>query len=100
MNKSVTRRVAAVLSMSLLCLTAAGCVYYRVDDADSGRTYYTTNWDVVHYPYTGNTKFNDRKTGKTIQLQEWEAEQISRDEFMAATQGVRSTKRRGGGWPE
>ncbi len=63
--------------LALLC--AAGCTnYYRVTDPTTGKEYYTTD---LEKKKSGAATLKDAKTGNTINLQNSEIAEVSKDEF-------------------
>jgi hypothetical protein len=61
----------------------AGCGgYWMVTDPTTKNVYYTE--DVEQSKNTGAVKFIDAKTGNSVNLQNSEVKEISKDEFKAA----------------
>ena len=69
-------RVAAI---SLALVLAGGCAnYYKVHDPTSGKTYYTSELQRLD---NGAMTLKDARTGNTVNLQNSEIDDISKEEF-------------------
>ncbi len=80
----MTRSTLQGLILASVVLGSVGCVYYEVLDPDTGKRYYTTNWDETRHEYSGNYEFRDHKSGARVVLDSSEVHQIDEDEFKAA----------------
>ena len=83
-----------LLNLCVLCALAAvlgGCsTYYRVNDPAGSKEYYTTDIDETK---TGAISFKDAKSGSEVRLQSSEVKKISEEEFMAAVEGEKKTRK-------
>ena len=71
--------VAAVLALSVL----TGCAsYYRVQDPESSKIYYTRDIDRNR---GGSIQFEDANSGSEVTLQSSEVFEIEKDEYRANT---------------
>ena len=71
--------VAALVALSVLM----GCAsYYRVQDPQSGKVYYTQD---VDRNKSGSVQFEDANSGSDVTLQSSEVLEISKDEYLANT---------------
>ena len=69
------------LGICFLLLFAAGCTtYYRISDQATGRTYYTTDYDLTD---SGAVVFEDAKSLSKVTLQSSEVSKVSRTDFEA-----------------
>jgi hypothetical protein len=69
----------AIAAVCLALLFATGCTsYYRVTDPTTGREYYTTQLDEKD---SGAATLKDARTGRTVNLQNSEIAQISKEEY-------------------
>jgi propanediol dehydratase small subunit len=67
------------LGICFLLLFAAGCTtYYRISDQATGRTYYTTDYDLTD---SGAVVFEDAKSLSKVTLQSSEVSKVSRTDF-------------------
>jgi len=67
------------LGICFLLLFAAGCTtYYRISDQATGRTYYTTDYDLTD---SGAVVFEDAKSLSKVTLQSSEVSKVSRKDF-------------------
>ena len=72
-------KTVATACLALLC--AAGCsTYYKVTDPTSGREYYTTE---LQRKNSGAATLKDARTGNTVNLQNSEIAEISKEQFDA-----------------
>ena len=76
------RTLTRLGACSLILLASACTTYYRITDAATGKTYYTTDYDRTS---SGGLKFEDANSRSTVTLQSSEITEISRSEFKAKT---------------
>lgn len=74
----------SVLLATVLLGGLAGCAYYEVRDPDTGKLYYTTNWDKDRYKRAGHVDFKDAKSGARVVLDSSEVRSIPPAEYHAA----------------
>jgi hypothetical protein len=77
------RKMKKLLGLMLTLLFLAGCGgYWMVIDPTTKNIYYTE--EVEQSKSTGAVKFIDAKTGNSVNLQNSEVKEITKDEFKAA----------------
>jgi uncharacterized protein YcfL len=72
-----------VLGLALFFLSGCGS-YYMITEPTSKNVFYTE--DVEQSKSSGAVKFKDAKTGATVNLQNSEVKEISKDEFKKAVE--------------
>jgi hypothetical protein len=69
----------AIVAVCAVLLCAGGCTtYYKVTDPTTGKEYYTTR---IEEKKSGATTLKDARTGNTINVQNSEITEISKEEF-------------------
>ena len=69
------------LALCVVLIVGGGCTsYYRVTDPTTSKVYYTTKIDRKG---SGAATIKDGRTGNTVNLQNSEVEQISKEEYDA-----------------
>src|SRR5215471_14729362 len=76
-----THVIRGVLVCGVIMLVTGCSHHYRVDDLESGRTYYTKK---IHEEGEGAVEMEDERTGSTVRLQSSEVTKISEDVYEAA----------------
>ena len=73
--------IRTMTAVCLLALSAAGCTkYYKVTDPTTGKTYFTTD---LKRSSTGGVVLKDGRTGNTVNIQNSESNEITKEEFDA-----------------
>jgi hypothetical protein len=82
-GKKEGRKMKRLMALMLGFLLLASCGgYWMVTDPNTKNVYYTE--EVEQSKSTGAVKFIDAKTGNSVNLQNSEVKEITKDEFKAA----------------
>ncbi len=82
-KKEEGRKMKKLFGLVLGLLLLSGCGgYWMVTDPTTKNVYYTE--EVQQSKTTGAVKFTDAKTGNSVNLQNSEVKEITKDEFKAA----------------
>lgn len=69
------------IALAVAAVLFAGCRYYQVTEAGTGKIYYTKD---VDYKKGGAVGFKDAKTDAKVVLQSSEVQKINKKQFKAA----------------